>query len=94
MNKIIHNYAQFLDYCIYGKLEEAQNMVFQNIISLYDIDEDIFSYTCYFGQITIAKWIYSLNPEKYKRIIDSQLIKIIDLKNHQDIIEWIKSITI
>jgi len=94
MPPIIRNYAHFLDYCIYGKLKEAQKMISDNSISLSDIDEDIFGYTCYFGQIAIAKWIYSLNPQRYTDICahNQDLIKTVDKVGHTELAQWMKSI--
>jgi len=93
MKPTIRNYARFFDYCIYGNLEEAQKMISDNLLLLTDIDEDIFSYTCYFGQITVAKWIYSLNPEKYRTVaIKSELLKTVELVGHSKVAEWMMSI--
>lgn len=93
MNPLIHNYTIFLDYCIYGKLKEAQQMISNNIVSLSDIDEDVFCYTCYFGQINVLKWIYSLNPEKYRTFaINQDLIKIVDKAGHPEVAQWMETL--
>lgn len=94
MNPTICNYAQFFDYCIYGNLKEAQKMISDNYFSPTDIDEGIFSYTCYFGQISVLKWIYSLNPQKYSNIcaLNKDLIKIVSISGYPEVVEWMLSI--
>ena len=89
----IRNYIHFLDYCIYGNLKEAKKMISDNSFSPNDIDEDIFSYTCYFGQIAVLKWIYSLNPEKYHTFaLNQDLIKIVDKVGHPEVAQWMRTI--
>jgi len=94
MNPNIRNYSKFFDYCIYGNLEEAQKMISDNSFSPTDIDEEIFGYTCYFGQISVLKWIYSLNPHKYSNIcaLNQDLIKTVAIAGHPEVAEWMKSI--
>lgn len=88
-NSKIRNYAILFDYCIYGELDNVKKMINNG----FEIDNETFGYTCYFGQLEVAKWIYEINPDKYYKIInDKEWTDVVYLSGHPHISEWMISL--
>lgn len=86
---------QFHKLCICGHLEMAQQLFLNNTNKLIGIEikiNDIFAVTCYYGQLEVAQWLYSIIPSINVSVDDEFPFRSACEHGHLKVAQWLHSI--